>query len=122
MTLDVLPDAGDFRYRLFGTMVAERSGFDLTGKLVSKVPGPPDGVAWFLATYTAAALEGAPLYAEHTPWSSMSVTRWYRLILPLAGAEGGVARFVVGNVPGAMRIPSAERLSELPFAASRLPR
>jgi hypothetical protein len=116
MTLDVMPEAADFRYRLFGSRVAERSGFDLTGKLVSKVPGPPDGVAWFLATYAAAALERAPLYAEHTPWSAMSVTRWYRLILPLAGPDGSVARFLVGNVPGSMRTPSAELLAELALA------
>lgn len=119
MTLDVLPEAADFRYRLFGSRVAERSGFDLTGKLVSKVPGPPDGVAWFLATYAAAALERAPLYAEHTPWSSMSVTRWYRLILPLAGPDGSVARFIVGNVPGSLRTPSTELLAELAVALPR---
>lgn len=107
MIMDVAPGAADFRYRLFGTAIADRSGFDLTGKFVSQVPGPSDAVIWFLATYGAAALEGAPLYTEHTPWSAMSVTRWFRLILPLAGPDGEVARFVVGNVPGESRPASA---------------
>jgi len=114
MTLDVLPGAADFRYRLFGSVVADRSGFDLTGKLVSQVPGPPEGVTWFLATYAAAALEAAPLYTEHTPWAEMSVTRWYRLVLPLAGAGGAVQRFVVANVPGSMRLPSSDPIGEIP--------
>ena len=113
MTMDVLPAAADFRYRLFGTVVAERSGFDLTGKLVSEVPGPRDAVIWFLATYGAAALERAPLYTEHTPWSEMSVTRWFRLILPLAGSDGAVERFVVANVPGESRPASAEIISRM---------
>jgi hypothetical protein len=113
MTIEVLPGAADFRYRLFGTIIAERSGFDLTGKLASEVPGPRDGVLWFLATYGAAALEAAPLYTEHTPWSSMSVTRWYRLILPLAGPDGAVQRFIVGNVPGETRLPTSELMQEI---------
>ncbi len=119
MTMDVLPGAHDFRYRLFGTVVAERSGFDLTGKLVSEVPAPPDAVIWFRATYAAAALERAPLYTEHTPWSSRSVTRWYRLILPLAGADGAVRRFLVGNVPGEMRQPSVAWLEEMAPASTK---
>jgi hypothetical protein len=119
MTMDVLPGATDFRYRLFGTVVAQRSGFDLTGKLVTEVPGPHDGVVWFLATYGAAALEAAPLYTEHTPWSAMSVTRWYRLILPLGGPDGTVQRFVIGNVPGETRLPSNEVMQEIVRAASR---
>jgi hypothetical protein len=118
MTMDVLPGAGDFRYRLFGTIIAERSGFDLTGKLASEVPAPRDAVLWFLATYGAAALEAAPLYTEHTPWSSMSVTRWYRLILPLAGPDGSVQRFVVGNVPGDLRARTPDLMRRLALAAA----
>lgn len=33
---DVIDDGADFRYRLVGSEIAERSGFDLTGRLVSE--------------------------------------------------------------------------------------
>ncbi|MCW5773399.1 MAG: PAS domain-containing protein [Rhodospirillaceae bacterium] len=103
LTLDVVA-GGDFRFRLYGSKIAQRAGFDMTGKLVSEIPSPPDTVAFFLATYRAAQIERAPLYTEHTPWSGISTTRWHRLILPFADASGAVARFVVANLPGSNRI------------------
>lgn len=114
------PESGgaDFRFRLYGSIVAQRSGFDMTGKLVSAMPSAPDAVAFLLSTYRAVARAAMPLYTEHTPWSGQSVTRWFRLLMPFAGDDGTVTRIVVGNLPGANRAPSHELLQEMTVAAA----
>jgi hypothetical protein len=112
MILDAVDGGANFHFRLFGSVIANRAGFDMTGKLVTQMPTPPEIIAFFLATYRAASLERAPLYTESTPWSGISVTRWFRLVLPFAAADGSVQRLVVGNVPGANRLPSFELLNE----------
>lgn len=104
MTLDAV-EGGDFRFRLYGSKIAQRAGFDMTGRLVSEIPSPADTVGFFLATYRAVQAERVPLYTEHTPWSGISTTRWFRLILPFADGAGAITRFVVGNLPGAHRVP-----------------
>jgi hypothetical protein len=38
--IDVLYDPLRFRFRLMGTLMAQRSGFDLTGRMVDEVPIP----------------------------------------------------------------------------------
>ncbi|MGD8810110.1 MAG: PAS domain-containing protein, partial [Gammaproteobacteria bacterium] len=40
MILDAVPETDDFRYRMYGTRIAEQSGFDMTGKLVSAFDSP----------------------------------------------------------------------------------
>jgi len=113
------PEAGgaDFRFRLYGSIIAERTGFDMTGKLASAMPSAPDAVAFLTATYRAVSRERTPLYSEHTPWSGQSVTRWFRLLLPFVGDDGAVERIVVGNLPGANRLASHELLQEMALRA-----
>jgi hypothetical protein len=41
------------------------------------------------------------------------------VILPLAGPDGTVQRFVIGNVPGETRLPSNQVMQEIVRAASR---
>lgn len=116
-TLQPIGDGADFRFRLYGSLVADSAGFDMTGKLASAMPSAPDAVAFLLATYRAVSRTGLPLYTEHTPWSGQSVTRWFRLLMPFMNEDGTVARIVIGNVPGANRTPSYELLQEMAFAA-----
>lgn len=97
MALDVLADGEDFQYRLYGQRIAEVTGFDMTGKLLSSVPTQPALAAFFLASYRAVVMSKSPLLTIHEPPSYP--IRWTRLILPLIGADGGVTRLLAGNVP-----------------------
>jgi hypothetical protein len=102
MLLEALPE-GDFRYRLYGSRIAERSGFDMTGRRTSEVlPAKPAIPLFFGAVYRAATLRRAPVHTRHVPPSQIQVVDWRRLILPLAGPSGRVD-FLVGNIPGEPR-------------------
>lgn len=102
MLLEAQPD-GDYRYILYGSRIAERAGFDMTGKRTREVmPASPAIPFLFAAIYRAAAARRAPVFSVHSPPSSVHVTEWRRLVLPLTGASGRID-FLVGNVPGATR-------------------
>lgn len=98
MLVDVLPGPGDFRYALYGTKIAEVSGFDMTGKSVWEVATTGAIQRFFAACYEAAVALRRPLYTVHQAPPSITVSHWHRLILPL-GCEGEVRRFLVCNVP-----------------------
>lgn len=112
LTLDAVDGGADYRFGLYGSIIAQRAGFDMTGKLITQIPSPPETVAFFLASHRASALERVPLYTAHTPWSGISLTRWFRLLLPFAAADGSIRRFLVGTMPGAERLPSFDLLNE----------
>jgi hypothetical protein len=97
--LDVIAGGRDFHYRLFGSLIAAASGFDVTGKRVSQHKASPHIVEFALAGYGAALARKEPLLTEHGPPPGVDVFAWHRLILPLAGETGAVTRFLIGNVP-----------------------
>lgn len=97
MALDVVAKGEDFLYRLYGQRIAEVTGFDMTGKLLSSVPTQPALAAFFLASYRAVVMSRSPLLTIHEPPSYP--IRWTRLILPLINADGDVTRLLAGNVP-----------------------
>lgn len=102
MLLEALPD-GDFRYRLFGSRIAERAGFDMTGRRTSEVlPTDPAMSLFFGVVYRAATARRAPVHTRHVPPSHIPVVDWCRLVLPLAGPSGRID-FLVGNIPGEPR-------------------
>ncbi|MEQ9641382.1 MAG: PAS domain-containing protein [Alphaproteobacteria bacterium] len=105
MLLDVVDGGADFRYRLYGSKIAQRSGFDGTGKLTSEIGPSPFISTFFQACYVAAQRRRLPLFTAHIPPSQVEVQIWRRLILPLADKDGAVYRFLVGNVPGLWRSP-----------------
>ncbi|WP_420345684.1 PAS domain-containing protein [Pelagibius sp.] len=102
MLIDVLTGPGigpgDFRYALYGTKIAEVSGFDMTGKSVWEVATTGAIQRFFAACYEAAVTLRKPLLTVHQAPPSITVSHWHRLILPL-GCEGEVRRFLVCNVP-----------------------
>lgn len=98
MLLEPVDGGTDFRYRLYGSIVAEHAGIEMTGKRVSDVPAPLVAV-YFLATYRAVLAERRPLFAHHATHHDIQIAQWDRLILPFADAEGGIDRLLVGNVP-----------------------
>src|SRR5690606_31340466 len=84
MLLEPVDGGNDFLYRLYGTVIAEYSGIEMTGKRVWDVPAPLVA-AYFLATYRAVFDQRRPLFAHHTTHHDIQIARWDRLILPFAG-------------------------------------
>jgi hypothetical protein len=104
MLLEAVDGARDFQYRLYGTEISRRFMRDLTGHRVSEVPFRMSRL-FFLAVYQAACIRKCPIYTEHAPPSSVHVTSWSRMILPLSSDGDTVDRFLVGNIPGRWRGP-----------------
>src|ERR1700731_4251831 len=84
--LDVIGGGEDFRYRVFGSVIAAVAGYDMTGRMVSTLktapylvansPLPPGRPVWG---------GGEPLLTEHRPPpSTMPTVAWHGLVLPLA--------------------------------------
>jgi len=98
MLLEPLDGGTDFAYRVYGTIIAEHAGIEMTGKRVWDLPAPLVA-AFFVATYRAVCQERRPLFSHHTTHHTIQVAHWNRLILPFADADGTVDRLLVGNVP-----------------------
>jgi hypothetical protein len=92
-------DASDFRYRVFGSIIATVSGFDMTGRFFSAHPVSAYIGDFHHATYRAVMQRRAPIATTHRPPASQSMTTWTRLVLPLADGEGRINRLLAGIVP-----------------------
>jgi hypothetical protein len=103
MLLDVLDDGWDFRFRVFGSAVADSVGFDLHGKRISELPdaGLPE---FLIATLRACMLRGESMYTRHRPPAEYRMDAWDRVLLPLEEEDGNIHRFLVGNV--AVELPA----------------
>jgi hypothetical protein len=99
MLLDLVENGRDFRYRVYGSIVASVSGFDMTGKLLSEHPASPYVTEFALAGYRAAVQRREPVYTERHPVGAVHTTRWQRVALPLVGDDGTVARILAGTAP-----------------------
>ena len=97
--LEPVEDGRDFRYRVFGTVVAAVSGFDLTGQLASGLKASTYIVEFGLAAYRAAQRRAEPLFTEHGPPAAVLTSTWHRLVLPFGDDRGEVGRLLVGMVP-----------------------
>ena len=98
--LDVIGGGEDFRYRVFGSVIAAVAGYDMTGRMVSALKTAPYMAEFALATCRAVMQRGEPLLTEHRPPpSTMPTVAWHGLVLPLAGDAGAVTRLLVGSVP-----------------------
>lgn len=98
MLVDVLEDPAGFRYALYGTKIANISGFDMTGKTVWEIDTQKDIQVFFAASYMAVMALRRPLFTAHEAPPAITTSLWNRLILPL-GDEGTIKRFLVCNVP-----------------------
>ena len=97
--VDPVDHGHDFRYRLYGSMLASISNVDMTGKLLSELKATRAVREFSLATYRAALLRKQPVYVVRSPDGAMFTAQWVRLTLPLFDDAGQVARFVTGTVP-----------------------
>ncbi len=85
--LDVVDDGCEFRYRVYGSLVAEQFGFDLTGRLVGDCEpmiGPQP-----LAEYRRVASVGRPEAVARMSPAKRDFLKMDKLALPLARADGG---------------------------------
>jgi hypothetical protein len=99
MLLDLVEGGRDFRYRLYGSMIASISGFDMTGKLLSEHPASPYVTEFALASYRAAVQRREPVFSERHPVGAVQATRWQRVALPLIDDDGVVTRLLAGTAP-----------------------
>jgi len=111
MILDVLEDGWDYRYRLYGTEIARHAKRDYTGQKTSDLKVFSTIPIFYIACYRAVLARPEPLTTHNQPPIDVATSSWTRLILPLAGHDGRIARFLVGNVPGAWRQPRDEPLN-----------
>ena len=85
----------DFKYRIYGTAVAETFGVDMTGR--SPQGFPPHHVEIIVGPYRAVATDGKPRYTAHIlTIQERKFAAWERIILPIAGANGKVGQLLVG--------------------------
>jgi len=109
MLLDVLDDGWDYRYRLYGSQIAQRFGRDLTGRRTSDISRTAYTGNFYLAGYRAVLARRAPLFSVSSSPGYVAAVDWWRLALPLIGPDGAITRLLVGNVPGDWR-PASEPL------------
>jgi hypothetical protein len=102
MLVDINED--EFTHRVYGTKIAQATGFDLTGKTVSSIPTHKFIPTFFSACYQAARSRQTPILTEHRTPPTVSVYSWTRLTLPLIDDSGKVARFLAGSVPGEFKL------------------
>lgn len=82
---DVVGEPPRFRYRVFGSRVAEFRGFDLTGQYIDQHPDAAFGTRAHQA-YSLACRERKPLWARVDARGDSGMSfRFEALILPLAG-------------------------------------
>jgi hypothetical protein len=99
MLLEAEDGGDDYRYRLYGSRIAERSGFDLTGKRTRDIKTHPAIGLLYRVQYAAVSVRREALFSRHVPPATVGVRYWDRLILPMTDATGHARHFLVGNVP-----------------------
>lgn len=81
--LDVVEGGRDFRYRLFGSILASNLGRDLTGTCVSQT-NPESALAlFFLAVYRAVFARAEAILVSFRPGSAGTGTTYERIVMPL---------------------------------------
>jgi len=103
MLLEVLDGGVDYRYRLYGSKVADRSGIDMTGRRLSDFEIEPLTKRFFIAGYRAVIRRREPLATVHVHSPTIAISSTMRLILPLCDEDGAISRLLVGNIPGNWR-------------------
>jgi hypothetical protein len=98
MLLDAIDGGRDFRYRLYGTILAKISRLDMTGRLLSEHPASTYVVELALALYRAALQRRQPVYSMRTPTGALETAAWQRVVLPLIDDAGTAVRLLVGTV------------------------
>jgi len=110
MILEHLPADDDFRYRMYGTFVAEQTGCDMTGRRVSDF-GPelgPGFRTFFKRLYNECLARKTIIYAEHTRIYSGFDREWCRLLCPVRAID--TTQIVVCNHPTVRQKPLSDAI------------
>jgi len=104
-------EEGDgFRYRLFGSELANALLCEMTAGRVDELPTPNAG--FILESYRLARREGLAVFTCHDADLQSRPYRWYRLVLPLEGPAGPASlQFLTAAYP---EFGIGEPLSEPP--------
>ncbi len=94
--VEVSHDPLDFRYRVFGTHIAQAIGIDLTGQWISQNPG---GVAELRRGYEEVVERKSPLYQIHETDRFKGAYRHHRILLPLSDDDETVNMVLVLSYP-----------------------
>jgi hypothetical protein len=97
--LEPVDGGRDFRYRLYGSCIAEVTGDDLTGRRVSDLWASAHVVDFSVACYRAAMIRGVPLLTVRYPAGAKHVAYWERFAVSYRCVRSGDSRLLVGNVP-----------------------
>jgi hypothetical protein len=97
MIIEVLPGAVEFRYRLYGSVLASYYDRDLTGKLTEVLP--PESRDTVRREYAAVCAARQPMTVERKRSVKHSERMVAKLILPLAGPDGAVHMMMVASYP-----------------------
>jgi hypothetical protein len=85
--VDVLHEPLRFRYRLHGSIIAERLGIDMTGKFVDEIP-EPDRRGFVDENFRAAVATRRPLARSGERLLDERLWNFDSIILPLGLADG----------------------------------
>jgi hypothetical protein len=97
MLLDVLDGASEFRYRLYGSVLAAYYDRDLTGKLTAVLP--PETRDIVRREYSEACRTRRPMMIERRRSVRQSTRMVAKLILPLASDGLAVDMILVASYP-----------------------
>jgi hypothetical protein len=97
MLIEVLPGATEFRYRLYGSVLASYYDRDLTGKLTDALS--PETRETVRREYAAVCASRRPMMIERKRSVKHSERMVAKLVLPLAGPDGAVRMILVASYP-----------------------
>jgi hypothetical protein len=97
MIIEVLPGAAEFRYRLYGSVLASYYDRDLTGRLTEGLP--PETRDTVRREYAEVCAVRRPMMVERKRSVKHSERMVAKLILPLAGPDGNVHMMLVASYP-----------------------
>jgi len=102
--LDVLEDGWDYRYRLYGSVIAERAKRDHTGMRTSELHAIAPIPCFYIGCYRAILERRKPMLTFNEAPLDVATASWRRLVLPLSDDSGAITRFLVGIMPGPWRM------------------
>jgi len=98
--VEVLPETPPrFRIRLHGTTLAQRVGYDLTGKMLDEMP-VPEFRDLSRRSFTKVVNSGEPLHVLADRMVDDRMQRYESIIMPLSGDGERVDMLLVGLVYG----------------------
>jgi hypothetical protein len=93
--VDVLPDPMRFRIRLHGTHLANRAGYELTGKMLDELP-ITDFRQLATQSFTTTATSGRPFHSRRDRVLDGHQRAYETVILPLSDDDRTVNMLLIG--------------------------